>query len=235
MYPDTQRILITGGGSGIGAAIAAQCRANGHQVIILDQKNADYEVDLSDVEQTQKALADVLSQGGITGLVNNVGMVKPASIERQTLDEFDQVMALNTRCALQCIQAVIPQMKQQQFGRIVNISSRAALGKTFRAAYASSKAALIGLTRVAALELGAYGITVNAIGPGPIETELFKQANPKDAPETKQILKNVPVQRFGQPEDIAHACDFFLSEKSGFITGQILYVCGGMTVGLNPI
>ena len=102
-------------------------------------------------------------------------------------------------------------------------------------AYASSKAALIGLTRVAALELGAYGITLNAIGPGPIETELFKQANPKDAPETKQILKNVPVQRFGQPEDIAHACDFFLSEKSGFITGQILYVCGGMTVGLNPI
>ena len=230
-----QRILITGGGSGIGAAIADQCRAHGHQVVILDQKNADYEVDLSDIKQTQQAIADVLAQGAITGLVNNVGMVKPASLEQQTLDEFDQVLALNTRCALQCMQAVIPQMKQQQFGRIVNISSRAALGKTFRAAYASSKAALIGLTRVAALELGAYGITVNAIGPGPIETELFKQANPKDALETQQILKNVPVQRFGQPEDIAHACDFFLSEKSGFITGQILYVCGGMTIGVNPI
>ncbi|MDI3237681.1 SDR family oxidoreductase [Acinetobacter ursingii] len=93
-------------------------------------------------------------------------------------------------------------------------------------AYAFSKAALIGLTRVAALELGAYGITVNAIGPGPIETELFKQANPKDAPETEQILKNVPVQRFGQPEDIAHACDFFLSEKSGFIRGKFYMSVG---------
>ena len=230
-----QRILITGGGSGIGAAIAAQCRANGHQVLVLDQKNADYEVDLSNVQQTQKALAEVLSQGAITGLVNNVGMVKAASIEQQTLEEFDQGLALNTRGALQCMQAVIPQMKQQQFGRIVNISSRAALGKSLRSAYAASKAALIGLTRVAALELGAYGITVNAIGPGPIETELFKRANPKDAPQTQQILNSVPVQRFGQPEDIAHACDFFLSEKSGFITGQVLYVCGGMTVGVNPI
>lgn len=235
MNLNTQRILITGGGSGIGAAIATKCRANGYQVVILDQKNADYEVDLSHIEQTRMALTEVLSQGAITGLVNNVGMVKPASIEQQTLDEFDQVLALNTRCALQCMQAVIPQMKQQQFGRIVNISSRAALGKSQRAAYASSKAALIGLTKVAALELGGYGITVNAIGPGPIETELFKQANPKDAPQTQQILNQVPVQRFGQPEDIAHACDFFLSEKSGFITGQVLYVCGGMTVGSNGI
>lgn len=83
--------------------------------------------------------------------------------------------------------------------------------------------------------MGAHGITVNAIGPGPIETELFKKANPKDSPQTQQILNSVPVKRFGQPEDIAHACDFFLSEKSGFVTGQILYVCGGMTVGVNPI
>jgi NAD(P)-dependent dehydrogenase (short-subunit alcohol dehydrogenase family) len=93
-------------------------------------------------------------------------------------------------------------------------------------AYASSKAALIGLTRVAALELGAYGITVNAIGPGPIETELFKQANSKGAPETEQILKNVPVQRFGQPEDIAHACDFFSVKNQDLLRGKFYMSVG---------
>ena len=230
-----ERVLITGGGSGIGAAIAASCRKKGFETIILDQQNADILVDLSDTDATQEALEKALSQGSITRLVNNVGMVAPASIEAQTLEQFDQVMALNTRCALQCIQAVIPCMKSVGFGRIVNISSRAALGKSFRIAYASSKAALVGMTRVAALELGEFGITVNAIGPGPIETELFKQANPVDLPMTQQILNSIPVKKFGQPNDIAHACDFFLDEKSSFVTGQILYVCGGMTIGVNGI
>ena len=229
------RVLITGGAAGIGAAIAVSCRSRGYEVVILDQKNADCCVDLSNVEETAQALQQILQQGPITRLVNNVGMVAPAAIEAQSLAQFDQVMALNIRCALQCSQALIPGMKQQQFGRIVNMSSRAALGKTFRAAYAASKAALIGLTRVSALELDEFGITVNAIGPGPIETALFKQANPIDAPHTQQILNSVPVKRFGQPEDVAHACDFFLDEQSGFITGQVLYVCGGMTIGVNGI
>lgn len=230
-----ERVLITGGGAGIGAAIARRCRQEGYEVVILDREHADYSVDLSSSEQTAQALEWALAQGPITRLVNNVGMVAPAALESQSLAEFDQVMALNTRCALQCMQAVIPGMKQQGFGRVVNISSRAALGKSLRAAYASSKAALIGLTRVAALELGEHGITVNAIGPGPIETELFKQANPAGSPRTQQILRSIPVQRFGQPEDVAHACQFFLQPQSGFITGQVLYVCGGMTVGVNGI
>ena len=230
-----ERVLITGGGAGIGAAIARRCRQKGYEVVVLDREHADYRVDLSSAEETAQALVWVLAQGPVTRLVNNVGMVAPAALEAQSLAEFDQVMALNTRCALQCMQAVIPGMKQQGFGRIVNISSRAALGKALRAAYASSKAALIGLTRVAALELGEHDITVNAIGPGPIETELFKQANPADSPRTQQILRSIPVQRFGQPEDVAHACQFFLQPESGFITGQVLYVCGGMTVGVNGI
>ena len=126
-------------------------------------------------------------------------------------------------------------MKAAGKGRIVTISSRAALGKELRTAYSATKAGVIGLTRTWALELAPHGITVNAIGPGPIETELFKSANPHNSPRTQAIIRGVPVQRLGQPEDIAHAADFFLSDGASFVTGQVLYVCGGMTVGVAPI
>jgi 3-oxoacyl-[acyl-carrier protein] reductase len=105
--------------------------------------------------------------------------------------------------------------------------------KELRTAYAASKAALIGLTRVWALELAPLGITVNAIGPGPIATELFTQAN--DAERMKKIVDAVPVRRIGRPEDIAYAAGFFLDDRAGFVNGQILYVCGGLTVGVAPI
>jgi NAD(P)-dependent dehydrogenase (short-subunit alcohol dehydrogenase family) len=191
--------------------------------------------DLSDPEATGAALAEALADGPITRLVNNVGTVFPGGLEDQTLAEADAAYALNTRCAIQCAQSVLPGMKEAGFGRIVNMSSRAALGKELRTAYAASKAALIGLTRVWALELGAYGITANAIGPGPIATELFTQANPADSPRTKAIVESVPVRRLGTAEDIAHSAHFFLSERAGFVTGQTLYVCGGMTVGVAPV
>lgn len=112
------------------------------------------------------------------------------------------------------------------------MSSRAALGKELRSAYAATKAALLGLTRVWTLELGRHGITVNAIGPGPISTELFDRANPPDSPRTKAIVDAVPVRRVGKPDDVANAVSFFLQDQSGFVTGQTLYVCGGMSVGV---
>lgn len=229
------RVLITGGGRGIGAAIAKECIKNGLYPVILDKENADIEVDLLDHNATAEALQQILKDGPITRLVNNVGVVKPSPIEDQNLDDFNQVLNLNARCALQCIQALLPGMKSENFGRIINMSSRAALGKTQRSAYAISKAGLIGLSRVAALELGAYGITVNAIAPGPIKTELFTQANPAESAVTQQILASIPVKRLGQPEDIAHACSYFLSEEAGFVTGQTLYVCGGMSIGGTPV
>jgi 3-oxoacyl-[acyl-carrier protein] reductase len=142
---------------------------------------------------------------------------------------------LNLRCAVQCTQAVLPGMKAAIFGRIVNMSSRVVLGKELRTAYAASKAGLLGLTRGWALELGRHGITVNAVGPGPIATELFLQANPADSPRTRAIVESVPVGRLGAPEDVAHAAGFFLDEGSGFVTGQILYVCGGLTIGSAPV
>jgi 3-oxoacyl-[acyl-carrier protein] reductase len=161
--------------------------------------------------------------------------VFPASLEDQTLAQVDAAFSLNLRCAIQCTQALLPGMKEARFGRIVNMASRAALGKELRTAYAATKAGLIGVTRVWALELGAHGITVNALGPGPIATELFERANPAGAPRTQAIIESVPVRRIGTPEDVAHAAGFFLDERSGFITGQVLYVCGGLTVGSAPL
>src|SRR6202012_2705317 len=106
-------------------------------------------------------------------------------------------------------------------------SSRAALGKELRTPYSATKAALIGMTRVWALELGRHGITANACGPGPIRTELFERANPPDSPRTRAIIEGVPVKRVGTPDDVAHAVAYFLDARSGFVTGPVLYVGGG--------
>jgi len=137
----------------------------------------------------------------------------------------------NLRAAMLCAQAVVPAMKQARQGRIVNLTSRAALGKEGRTIYAATKAGLIAMTKTWALELGAHGITVNAVGPGPINTALFARSNPPDSPRTRAIVEGIPVRRIGEPEDVAKAVAFFTAETSSFVTGQVLYVCGGLTVG----
>ncbi|MGL4288924.1 MAG: SDR family oxidoreductase [Phreatobacter sp.] len=234
--------LVTGGSQGIGAAIVARLARRGIPVINLDRAPAAsssparwVEVDLTDAAATGAALAEIVGRHDILWLVNNAGIAAPASLEETTLDDFERVVAINLRSNIQCAQAVLPAMKQAGRGRIVSISSRAALGKELRTAYSATKAGVIGLTRTWALELAPFGITVNAIGPGPIETELFRTANPHNSPRTRAIIEGVPVRRLGQPEDIAHAADFFLSDEASFVTGQVLYVCGGMTVGVAPI
>lgn len=234
-----ERVLITGGGAGIGAATAARCRADGYEPVVIDRDVSHapggIAADLSDEQETARALQQALEGGPITRLVNNVGVVLPAIAQEQTLAQFDMAYALNLRCALQCLQALLPSMQAAGFGRVVNMSSRAALGKELRSAYAATKAGLIGMTRVWALELGRHGITANAIGPGPIRTELFDRANPPDAPRTRAIIDAVPVRRVGEPEDVAHAVSYLLDARSGFVTGQVLYVCGGMTVGVAGV
>ena len=132
--------------------------------------------------------------------------------------------------------AVVPHLVANGWGRVVNVASVAGKeGNPNAAHYSASKAGLIGLARTWALELAADGITVNAIGPGPIATELFKRANPDNSPRTRAIIEGVPVKRLGTPEDVANGVQFFLDHRSGFVTGQVLYVCGGLTVGLAPI
>lgn len=234
--------LVTGGSRGIGAAVVARLAARGIPVINLDREAPAGDsparfvrCDLTDLAVTQATLARIADENAILWLVNNAGIAAPATLEETTVDDFDKVVAINLRACILAAQAVLPAMKAAGKGRIVTVSSRAALGKELRTAYSATKAGVIGLTRTWALELAPHGITVNAIGPGPIETELFKSANPHNSPRTQAIIRGVPVQRLGQPEDIAHAADFFLSDGAGFVTGQVLYVCGGMTVGVAPI
>lgn len=225
------RVLITGGASGIGAAIASRCRTDGFDVVVLDQRGDGIVADLSDPEATARALDEALSGGPITRVVNNVGVVLPASAEAQSLDDLAKSWMLNVGSAMQCTQRLLPGMKSVGFGRIVSISSRAVLGKELRSAYVSTKSALIGLTRVWGLELGRFGITANAIAPGPIETALFREANPIDSPQTRAIVEHIPVGRMGVPEDVASTASFLLGPESGFITGQTIYVCGGTSLG----
>jgi NAD(P)-dependent dehydrogenase (short-subunit alcohol dehydrogenase family) len=235
-----ERVLVTGGVSGIGRAVVERLSGEGLACIALDRTAPEarfpgtwIEADLADPATTARGLSAALADGPITRLVNNVGVVRPATLEETTLADLDAVVSLNLRCALQCAQALLPGMKEARFGRIVNISSRAALGKELRTAYAATKAGLHGFTRTWALELGGHGITVNAVAPGPIRTPLFEAANPADSPRTKAILERIPVRRMGEPADVAHAVAALVDARAGFITGQILYVCGGMTIG-NP-
>jgi len=226
-----ERVLITGGAAGIGAACTERCRSDGYEPVVIDRIGDGIRADLSDPAETADALERALEGGPITRLVNNVGMVAPASVTEQTLDDFDKVVALNLRCAMQCAQALIPGMRATGFGRIVNMASRAALGKELRTVYSATKAGLIGMAKTWALELGEYGITANAVGPGPIRTELFDRANPPGAPRTQAIIEAIPVRRVGEPQDVAPAVSYLLDARSGFVTGQVLSVCGGMTVG----
>ena len=236
----TDAVLVTGGSYGIGRAVVERLIEDGYDVVNLDLKKPEtaheneqhFEVDVSDEAQLKAVLSEVLANRPITRLVNNAGIVRPARIEDAQLEDMHAVMAVNLGASIICAQMLLPHMKEAGFGRIVNISSRAALGKLERIAYSSSKAGLHGFTKALALEVGKYGVTVNAVGPGPIATELFNRVNPADSPATKRILESIPVGRMGTPADVARQVASFLDARSGFITGQVIYVCGGMTVGL---
>lgn len=229
-----ERVLVTGGASGIGAAIVAQQRALGRDVVVIDRQPCGIEADLGVPSEVETALAVALADGPIHRLVNNVGYIRVADLKDLDFDDVLRTYEINVVAAMRCAQALLPGMREAGFGRIVNIASRASLGKVGRSAYSGSKAGLIGITRTWALELGKHGITVNAVSPGPIRTAMFDAANPEGDPRTQQIIDAIPVNRVGEPEDIADAVGFLL-DGSGFITGQNLNVCGGMTIGTAPL
>ncbi len=232
-----KRAIVTGASQGIGNAVASRLAGEGWDVVNLDLKPPSndaesrwVEADLTDTSQLEGALEKILSDGPVTGLVNNAGIGIATLLEETTNEDFDRQVAVNMRAPMICARAIVPGMRDQGFGRIVNISSRAHLGKTHRTAYAGSKGGILSMGRVWALEMARDGITVNTIAPGPIRTELFERVNPPDMPRTQEIIDSVPVGRLGEPEDIANASAFFMSDHAGFVTGQTLYVCGGITL-----
>jgi 3-oxoacyl-[acyl-carrier protein] reductase len=233
----TDYTLVTGAARNIGRAIATRLKADGQNILMLDVLDPEdpslgefRRTDLSSSTDTAQALAWALGDGRrITRLVNCAGIVSTDKIEDVSSEDFDRVMAVNVRSYIEVMKAVTPAMKAQGFGRVVNIASRAALGYSNLTVYAASKAAVVGLTRTWAGELARHGITVNAVGPGPIETDMLRAA--QSAESFEAYRKTVPVGRFGKPEDIANGVSFFLDERSSFVTGQVLFICGGMTVG----
>ncbi|MDR6352837.1 MULTISPECIES: SDR family oxidoreductase [unclassified Pantoea] len=229
--------LITGASKGIGLALSHRLAGAGHQVVGLARgANPHFpgtliNADLADVEQTRQTFESLSQQFVFDGIVNNVGLVKPQRLGEIDLTQFDDVMRVNLFPAIQGTQAILAGMKDRGWGRIVNISSLTVLGSVERTAYAAAKAALISFTRNWALELAQTGITVNAVAPGPTETELFRANNPPGSEGEARYLAGVPMKRFGQPVEIAATIAFLMSEDAAFITGQTLYVDGGASIG----
>lgn len=233
--------IVTGGSSGIGEAICRRLLEQGAEVVSIDLRQLRFEherlhyfeADLSDSAETLRVAREVASTYKVAALVNNAGVVRPAALENVALEDLDYLVGLHLRASLVLAQAVIPGMRAAGFGRIVNIGSRATLGKEGRSLYAATKLGLSAFARTWALELGPCGITVNTVSPGPIATDLFLNNN---TPQVKQkILDSTAVKRFGTSEDVARAVLFFLAPESGFITGQTLYVCGGSSIASAAI
>jgi 3-oxoacyl-[acyl-carrier protein] reductase len=231
--------VVTGGARNIGLAISQRLVRDGFRVIVLDidapedpTLRADaIRVDLSDRKAAEAAFAQIAARCPVTALVNNVGIVRPALFDDIDLDDFDRVMHLNTLTALIAAQALVPVMRRLGGGRIVMNTSRVTLGKAARSIYSASKGALQSMARTWALELAGDQITVNCVAPGPIATTAFWKNNPPDATSTRDLIAAIPLQRMGTPEDVANAVSFFCAPASGFVTGQTMFVCGGVTVG----
>ena len=233
--------LVTDATKGIGLAISKRLAAAGYDVVGIAREPLSsfpgtlVSVDLSDDKASVEAFAELAQRHSFDGVVNNAGVGKLQRLGEVDLAVVDQLMHFNLHSPINAVQAILPTLREKGWGRIINITSVVTLGMVNRTAYAASKAALGSFTRTWALELAEAGITVNSVAPGPIETELFRRNKPRGSEADRNFLTNIPMRRLGQPEEIAAAVAFLLSEDAGYITGQTLFVDGGGSIGKAAI
>jgi len=245
MDQDRYTVIVTGGSRGIGRAICLAFAGSKAQVVFTYNTSAQTASETIDMIQAaggigvaRKAAADseaemsavfdtVIEQAGrIDVLVNNAGITRDGLVLRMKEADWDRVLAVNLKGAFVCSKLAARTMIRQRSGRIVNIASVVGIsGNAGQANYVASKAGLIGLTKAMARELASRGITVNAVAPGDVETDMTAAIS-ESAKET--ILKQIPLGRAGRPQDVAAAVKFLASEESSYVTGHVLYVCGGM-------
>ena len=231
--------VVTGGSAGIGLAICERLLAEGCEVVSLARRACpiahprlrSVEVDLLDRAATAAAANEISARFAVTIVVHNAGVIRPALLADVRLDDLDALVELHLGAAVQLVQAALPAMRERRFGRIVLLSSRAAVGLATRTSYSATKSGMLGMARTWALELAPEGITVNVVAPGPVRTDMFHDVVPAGSEKERALAAAVPVRRLGEAADVARAVGFFADPQNGFVTGQVLYVCGGTSVG----
>jgi 3-oxoacyl-[acyl-carrier protein] reductase len=235
-----RRAIVTGGSSGIGAATCRELIAAGFEVINVSRRTLEpalpglrsVAADLADAGSARAVFDELAREAPASTLIHCAGAILQRPAAEVTQEDLQQLMQLHVGCAIQMFQANLKAMQAERFGRVLLVSSRAALGMVNRTVYSATKSALLGLARTWALEFAAAGITTNVVSPGPIAaTEMFERQVPQGSELRSNPGKMIPVGRLGEPADVARAIMFVSDPAASFITGQILYVCGGSSVG----
>ena len=230
---------VTGGSAGIGQAIVERLLSEDYEVISLSRRASalkhpklhSIEVDLMDRQATDEAARELARRFEVTTIVHNAGVIRPALLPEVELTDLDALVNLHLGAPLQLLQACLPTMKERKYGRVLLMSSRAALGAQTRTSYSATKAGMLGMARTWALELAPHGITVNLVAPGPVHSEMFYDVIPAGSEREQKLAASIPMGRIGEPGDVARAVSFFVLPDAGFITGQMLFVCGGASLG----